>query len=391
LTHHTPIDPVNLKIDPTRSADELGRENIALSLRAENLRGILESAMDAILTVDDTHRIVFLNAAAEAVFGCSREQAIGAHIEQFIPERFRAGHAAHMHDFGATGVTSRRMGVGRVVTALRSTGEEFPIAASISKTTEAGRVYYTVIVRDVTEQVNKEQALERSNTDLQQFAYIASHDLKTPLRAIAGFVDLLQSQYGPQLDERANDLIRRATDGTRRLERLIDDLLAYSRLHDAPRANALVNCRTAFDESIRLLATAIQESGAIITADELPTINVNSAQLIQLLQNLIGNAIKYRGTEPPQIHVSAKRQHIEWQFAVTDNGIGFDPEHSQRIFEIFRRLHTQRAYPGTGIGLAICQRIVHRHGGKIWVESQVGKGSTFYFTIPDSNKESRNE
>jgi len=364
------------------------RENATLAAHREsNLRDILESAMDAIITVDDTQHIVFFNAAAEAVFGFPREQAIGSALAEIIPQRFQAGHAAHMQDFGATGVTSRRMGVGRIVGAVRRNGEEFPIAASISKTIERGRVFYTAILRDVTDQVRKQEALERSNLDLQQFAYIASHDLKTPLRAVAGFVELLQEQYGNQLDAQATNLIQRAVAGTRRLEQLIDDLLAYSRLHATPLPCMPVDCRTAFEESVRLLAAAIQDTGAVVTASELPTIIADAAQLIQLFQNLIGNGIKYHGEQPPQIHVSAQRRGSEWCFVVTDNGIGMEPRHSQRIFEIFRRLHTQQEYPGTGIGLAICQRIVHRHGGSIWVESQPRIGSSFYFTIPDSNKD----
>ena len=366
--------------------DELQVAHRAAERSAARLLGILESAMDGIIAVDESQRIVLFNAAAEGMFGCPRAEAIGAPLEQFIPRRFRANHAAHIQEFGKLGPTSRRMAADRIVAGLRRNGEEFPIDASISQIAESGSKLYTVILRDITERVRAQESLESSNLDLQQFAYVASHDLRTPLRAISGFVELLHRKYAVQLDQEAAELTRRAIAGARRLDRLIEDLLSYSRLDSQGQRFEPTDCRVVFDDAVRLLEAAIRDTGAEVTAGPLPTIVADRAQLVQLFQNLIGNGIKYHGERPPQVRVSAERQDNEWVFSVSDNGIGIEPKHHERIFEIFRRLHTQQEYPGTGIGLAVCRRVVHRHGGTIWVDSQPGKGSTFFFTIPDGKE-----
>jgi len=350
------------------------------------LRGILESAMDAIITVDERQRIVLFNSAAEAIFGYTREEVIGAPLARFIPERFRSAHAAHMEDFGKQGTPARQMGQDRIVTALRRNGEEFPIDASISQISEGGNKYYTVILRDVTERVRAHQALERTHLDLRQFAYAASHDLRTPLRTISSFAQLLQKKYAGRLDQEASEWIDRIVSGAHRLDRLIEDLLSYARLESQARQFVPVDCRVVLDDAVQLLDAQIRDTGAEITSSPLPTITGDQGQLVQLFQNLIGNGMKYHGARPPRIHVSAERKDDAWVFSVADNGIGIEPEQHQRIFEIFRRLHTQQEYPGTGIGLAVCRRIVDRHGGTIWVESEPGKGSTFAFTIPDRNE-----
>jgi PAS domain S-box-containing protein len=350
------------------------------------LRGILESAMDAIITVDESQRIVLFNAAAEAIFGCAHEEAIGASLAQFIPERFRCAHEAHITTFGIQGTPTRQMGRARIVTALRRNREEFPIEASISQIGEEGSKYYTVILRDVTERIRAHKALERSNRALQQFAYAASHDLRTPLRTISGFIQLLGEKYAGKLDEEANEWIARAIAGANRLEALVDDLLSYARLEAHRPPPAPVDCRAVFDDVVQLLESQIREAGAQVTSGPLPTIVGDRVLLTQLLQNLIGNGIKYHGALPPEVHVSAQRKDRAWLFSVADNGIGIDPEQHQRIFELFRRLHNQQEYPGTGIGLAICQRVIEHHGGTIWMESEPGKGSTFLFTIPDRNE-----
>ena len=350
------------------------------------LRGILESAMDAIITVDESQCIVLFNVAAEAIFGYTREEAIGASLARFIPERFHSAHAAHIEDFGKQGTPARQMGRDRIVMALRRNGEEFPIDASISQISEGGNKYYTVILRDVTERVRAHQALERTNLDLRQFAYAASHDLRTPLRTISGFAQLLRKKYAGRLDEEASEWIGRVVSGAHRLDRLIEDLLSYARIESQARQFVPVDCRVVLDDAVQLLEAQIRDAGAEITSSPLPTTMGDQGQLVQLFQNLIGNGIKYHGARPPRIHVSAERKDDAWVFSVADNGIGIEPEQHQRIFEIFRRLHTQQEYPGTGIGLAVCRRVVDRHGGTIWVESEPGKGSTFRFTIPDRNE-----
>ena len=234
-----------------------------------------------------------------------------------------------------------------------------------------------------------EAALERSNEDLEQFAYVASHDLQEPLRMVATYTQLLGERYRGQLDEDADKYIHYAVDGALRMQSLIQDLLAFSRIGRQGDSPEETNCNEVVATVLDNLQASIQESGARVVYAELPTLTADRSQLIQLFQNLIGNAIKFRGQEQPLIQVAASRQSREWVFSVADNGIGIAPEHAQRIFVIFKRLHTRAEYPGSGIGLAICKKIVERHGGKMWVESQLGKGATFKFTLPAEVKEGR--
>ncbi|MCE7985309.1 MAG: HAMP domain-containing protein [Caldilinea sp. CFX5] len=236
----------------------------------------------------------------------------------------------------------------------------------------------------------EEQAAElaRSNAELAQFAYVASHDLQEPLRMVTNYLELLERHYDKALDQEAREFIAVAVDGATRMQQLIRDLLTYSRLGTRQDVRRPVALQRILAQVLDNLQMAIQESGAVITADPLPTLTVDPTQMGQLLQNLLTNAIKFRRTQPPVIHISSRhdRQRHEWHFAVADNGIGIDAEAFDRIFLIFQRLHTRREYSGTGIGLAICKKIVDRHGGRLWVESVVGQGSTFHFTIPETNQ-----
>lgn len=241
------------------------------------------------------------------------------------------------------------------------------------------------LIRDlaasVAERNRSNEALERSNIDLQRFAYVASHDLQTPLRSIGSFAELLESTYGAQLDEQGRDWLRRTSKSAKHLRTLIDDLLEYARVDAEPRAFERVALRGVVDRVLSLLEVAVRESGAQITCGELPEVMGDRSQLVQLVLNLVGNALKYRGTAAPVLHIAAETTGDEWQISVRDNGIGIAPKHHLQVFEIFKRLHDLKAYPGTGIGLAVCRRVVTRHGGKIWVESQAGEGSVFYFTL----------
>ena len=228
----------------------------------------------------------------------------------------------------------------------------------------------------------KIEKISRLNKELEAFAYSASHDLKEPLRVIAGFVGLLEKRYKDSLDEKAHEYIKYTIDGTKRMQALISDLLEYSRVGTKSTEFQPADCSLILSKAILDLKVAIEESCAVVTHDNLPTITADASQLTSLFQNLIGNAIKYRSAEAPRIHVAAKKSANEWVFSVRDNGIGIDPKFNDRIFVVFQRLHASGEYSGTGIGLAICKKIVERHDGKIWVESEPGKGSTFYFTIP---------
>jgi len=224
--------------------------------------------------------------------------------------------------------------------------------------------------------------LARSNQELEQFAYVASHDLQEPLRMIASYVQLLVKRYGDKLDGEAKEFIGYVVNGVSRMQILINDLLAYSRVGTHGKAFEPVDCEAVLKQALDSLQLTIRETGAQINQGHLPTVMGDSIQLGQLLQNLLGNAIKFRGKLPPHIHIEAKQNETEWLFAIRDNGIGIESKYFEQIFVIFRRLHSSEQYPGTGIGLAFCKKIVEKHGGRIWVESTPGKGTTFFFTLP---------
>jgi len=248
---------------------------------------------------------------------------------------------------------------------------------------------------DVTERKQMEERLKQitdemqcSNTELEQFAYVISHDLQEPLRMVSSYTQLLAKRYSNKLDADADEFIAYAVDGAKRMQTLLHDLLEYSRVGTRGKPFSLVNCEHIVEQAMANLKIAIEECGASVSYDVLPTIMGDEGQLVRLFQNLIGNAIKFRQEEAPQVYISAQRRNNMVTFSVKDNGIGIDRQHSQSIFEIFRRLHTKEEYPGTGMGLAICKKIVERHGGHISVQSQLGQGSTFYFSVDTAGGES---
>jgi len=248
---------------------------------------------------------------------------------------------------------------------------------------------------DITERKQMEERLQqitaemqRSNTELEQFAYVISHDLQEPLRMISSYTQLLAKRYGKKLDDDADEFIGYAVDGAKRMQTLLHGLLEYSRVGTRGKPFSAVNCEHVVKQAMTNLKIAIEECNASVNYDTLPTVMGDEGQLVRLFQNLIGNAIKFRREEAPQVHISAQRRNNIITFTVKDNGLGIDPQHSQSIFEIFRRLHTTEEYPGTGMGLAICKKIVERHGGHISVQSQPGQGSTFYFSIDMAGGES---
>jgi PAS domain S-box-containing protein len=260
---------------------------------------------------------------------------------------------------------------------------------SIAPRLQEGLIY--AAARDVTEMVEYDEErqrlsieLKRSNADLEQFAYVASHDLQEPLRAVAGCVQVIQKRYKGTLDPNADELIGHTVDGVDRMQTLINDLLDFSRVSRKRDKPVTTDLSLALDRALKNLEMSLAESGAVVTCDPLPTILADQGQIVRVFQNLIGNALKFCGAAKPLIHVSASSEEAMWKVSVRDNGIGIKSEYQERIFVLFQRLHTRAEYPGTGIGLAICKRIVERHGGQISVESEPGKGSTFYFTLPKS-------
>lgn len=354
----------------------------------EKFQLVVEASPTGLLMMSREGSIQLLNAQLEVLFGYQRDELLGRSIEVLVPERFREQHPGHRLAFFSA-PTSRAMGMGRDLYGLRKDGSEFPVEIGLNpiETDEGMAVMATVI--DITARKRAETTLaqhrdelERSNKDLEQFAYVASHDLQEPLRAVAGCVQLLKKRYHGQLDERANEYIGHAVDGAKRMQSLIDDLLTYSRIGRAESSHRAVSCADALTVALKNLSVSVQESGAQVTWDVLPVVAGEAVQITMLLQNLLANALKFRKpSENPRIHIGVVRDGTRATFSVSDNGIGISQEHFERIFGVFQRLHTRSEYPGTGIGLALCKRIVEHRGGRIWVESKPGEGTTFRFVL----------
>ena len=368
------IDTVKRSLEETREARDFAE-------------ALVETVREPLLTLDSGLRILKASPSFYQAFrtvpgeteGRSLFDLGGGHwkipalrdlLEQVLP------HLAQFENFEVAGEFPS---IGHRVMLLN--GRRFARPAG-------GKPMILLAMEDITEykralEALAQQAAElaRSNGELQQFAYVASHDLQEPLRAVASFTKLLGERYQGRLDSDADEFIGFVVDGTRRMQALINDLLAYSRVGTRSTPFAPTNCEDVLEEVLANLAPAIEEASGQVTHDPLPILDADETQLGQVFQNLIGNALKFHGAEAPRVHVSAQRASGEWRFSVRDNGIGIDPQNVDEIFVMFQRLHTSAEYPGTGIGLAITKKIVERHGGQIWVESEPGKGATFYFTI----------
>jgi len=351
-------------------------------------RTLLESAPDAMVIVNSAGVIELANRQTEKLFGYTHMELVGESVEVLVPKTLRGAHGGHLTRFFAS-PKQREMGAGLDLQALRKDGSLFPVEISLSPLEGPDGTSVTAAIRDITERklasqqlANNIAELRHSNEALEQFAHIASHDLQEPLRMVASYTQLLAKRYKGRLDADADEFIGYAVDGTQRMKRLIEDLLLYSRAGKGIPPQREFPSEAALREVLLNLCSRIEENGAVITHDPLPVLIGAESQFIQVLQNLIGNAIKYRGERVPQVHLSAAVLGEEWVFSVRDNGIGIEPQYFERIFQIFQRLHGRQEYEGTGIGLAICQRILHQLGGRIWVESKLGEGSVFYFSLP---------
>src|SRR3984893_7372852 len=353
-------------------------------------RGLLEAAPDAMVVVNQGGEIVLLNVQAEKQFGYRRDELLGQKVKNIIPEGFAERLIADGTRTAADAL-AQQIGTGIELNGRRKDGSEFPIEIMLSPLESAGDILVTAAIRDISVRKRSEEylvmkvgELKRSNDELQQFAYVASHDLQEPLRMVASYTQLLAKRYKGRLDSDADEFIAYAVDGSNRMQALIQDLLAYSRAGANGKVLGEISSENALKEALTNLRATIQESGAVVTHDSLPAITTDDTQLAQVFQNPVGNAIKYRSAEVPHVHVSAtKNGGQEWIFSVRDNGMGIDPQYFERIFILFQRLHGQKEFKGTGIGLTICKKILEGLGGKIWVESQPGTGSTFHFALPE--------
>ncbi len=351
-------------------------------------RGLLEAAPDAMVVVNQSGAIVLLNLQAEKQFGYRRDELVGQKVKDIIPEGFAERLVADGTRSAAEAL-AQQIGTGIELIARRKDGTQFPIELMLSPLESAEGVLVTAAIRDITTRkvaeahlLYKVEELNRSNEELGQFAYIASHDLQEPLRMVASYTQLLARRYKGRLDSDADEFITFAVDGANRMQRLIQDLLAYSRVGTKGKNLLETSSEDALQRAILNLRGAIADSGAMVTHDLLPDVMADETQLVRLFQNLVGNAIKYQNPGVPRIHISAvKNGGGKWTFSVRDNGLGIDPQYFDRIFVMFQRLHKREEFAGTGIGLAICKKIVERHGGEISVQSQPGKGSTFSFAL----------
>jgi len=378
--------PADLVI--VRDISERKKTAEALKQSEQNYKTLFESTLDSLVVVNAiTKKAMLCNQNfANLCRADSIDQVIGHHVFDFL-------HPDERDHILTTVIDDILDNCQRKILDFhtrKKDGNEIWISAVGTRIKYHGETAVLISVRDITErkQVDGElkhtvTELERSNADLEQFAYIASHDLQEPLRVAANYIELLQRRYKGKLDDDANDFIGYAVNSIERMFNLIDDLLEYSRVSRYAKPFTTVSSNSLVNQAISNLKASIDDSNATITQDKLPNVTCDESQLIQVFQNLLSNAIKFRRKESPHIHISAERTDSAWQFSIQDNGIGIKSEHLDRIFIMFKRLYKQEEYPGTGVGLAICKKIIERHGGRIWVESEPDKGSTFYFTIPD--------
>ncbi len=391
-----------------RDVTERKRMEERLRLASLYARSLIEASLDPLVTISPEGKITDVNQATELVTGVAREHLTGSSFSDYFTEPAKA-------EAGYQRVLSEGLVKDYPLTIRHRSGRTTDVLynAAVYRD-QAGQVQGVfAAARDVTERIRAEAELTRhrdrleesvrertgeledanahlqstgaelarSNKELEQFAYVASHDLQEPLRAVTGYLALLEEQLGGALDDNGRHHIVGAVQGAQRMHALITDLLALSRVGTRGLAFETTDLNTILDLALDGLHASLEETGARIVRDPLPTLRADAVQIGQLYQNLIGNALKFRGDRTPEIHVSAEFRADRWVLSVRDNGIGIEPQYYERIFLVFQRLHTRRLYPGTGIGLAICKKIVERHGGAIWVESQPGQGSTFYFTI----------
>jgi len=369
---------MNIDITERKKAQE------ALKLSSIYNRSLIEASLDPLVTISSDGKITDVNKATELVTGYLRNELIDTDFTNYFtePEKAKKGYQKVFREgFVSDYALDIRHRNGRVTPVLYN--------ASVYRD-EAGEVIgIFAAARDITALKKAEEILKlkleelrRSNEELEQFAYVSSHDLQEPLRMISSYLQLLQRRYQGKIDDKADKYICYAVDGAARMQNLINDLLEFSRVTTRAGEPQPTDSELVLNQVQSNLDLYIKQNKATVSYDPLPEVLADNTQLAQVFQNLVINGIKFHGEEVPKVHVSAEKKEKEWVFSVQDNGIGINPQYSEKIFEVFKRLHKKEEYPGTGIGLAICKKIVERHSGCIWVESELGKGSTFYFTLP---------
>jgi PAS domain S-box-containing protein len=341
-----------------------------------------------LILLDSAGTIARVNDEIERMFGYRRTELVGSCTERLVPGAVQKRHAAQRRLYFAQ-PERRTVGQGAELQAVRRDGTEFLVEVAMTPLSTAHGVCALAAVTDISERkaleeehTRRHQELERSNLELEQFAAIASHDMREPLRMVVSYTELLAEHFDGKLDARTQKFMSYVTEGAKRMQRLIDDLLAYSRLDVHRQHPVPTRVEDALRDVLQDMRPLIQETGAQITYGDLPTLLVDAVQFERLLANVIHNAIKFRRDEPPRVQIRADAWQGMWRLAVQDNGIGLDKAHSQRIFQMFQRLNERAKYEGSGIGLAVAKKIVERHGGQIWVDSSPGQGATFYFTLP---------
>jgi PAS domain S-box-containing protein len=363
----------------------------------ETRKLIMNAALDAVICIDSHGDITFWNPQAEKIFGWKQDEVLGRKLSSIIiPEVYRERHDRGMDHYLKTG-DGPALNVLLDLTAIKRSGEEFPIELTVLPIKQDDSdMLFCAFIRDITERKKHETALRdlneqmsrnieqlaNSNIELEQFAYIASHDMQEPLRMVTSFLTQLDKKYHEQLDDKGKQYLHFAVDGATRMRKIILDLLEYSKVGKTEIKVERININDVVGDIVAVNKTAIDECNATVSIGELPVISAQRTSMQQLFHNLISNALKYhRENAAPEIGIAATEKDGFWEFSISDNGIGINDRYAEKIFVIFQRLHNREEYSGTGIGLAICKKIVEAHGGRIWVESVEGEGSTFYFTI----------
>ncbi len=354
------------------------------------LGAVVENVMDGVFTIDEDRRITSVNAACTAIFGYSAKELIGMDARDLAADSYKSQHEAFFDE--ARRLSDAEIGAGglRDATARHKDGREIPVQATVSAFNIQGKRYFCSVVRDVTKlrqnEDNRQRLLNRlteSNTELERFAYVASHDMQEPLRMVVNFSQILTDDYGDRLEADGREYLKIVGDSALRMRDMVQDLLDYARLGREGVRTGPVDMTLELAHVEENLGALIRDSAAAVTSDRLPMVTGNAVQLMRVMQNLVANAIKYQPHgRRPVIHVGVKDNGGAWLFTVSDNGLGIDKAFIEEVFDPFRRLHTWEAIKGTGLGLAVCRKIVENHGGRIWAESTPGKGSTFSFTLP---------